>query len=84
MLGLTVGAIASGALVQFGPWPRDLIYLVCVGFLLLSAALIAISPEITPTPGKRMPGLPNLRTDRYLVMTDRVAFTPNRDPGVRA
>ena len=33
MLGLTVGAIASGALVQFGPWPRDLIYLVCVGFL---------------------------------------------------
>jgi hypothetical protein len=41
MLGLTVGAIASGALVQFGPWPRDLIYLVCVGFLLLSAALIA-------------------------------------------
>ena len=52
MLGLTVGAIASGALVQFGPWPRDLIYLVCVGFLLLSAALIAISPETaTPTPG---------------------------------
>src|SRR3954469_22792382 len=52
MLGLTVGAIASGALVQFGPWPRDLIYLVCAGFLLLSAALIAISPETaTPTPG---------------------------------
>jgi MFS family permease len=52
MLGLSVGAIASGALVQFGPWPRDLIYLVCIGFLLLSAALIAISPETaTPTPG---------------------------------
>jgi MFS family permease len=52
MLGLAVGAIASGALVQFGPWPRDLIYLVCVGFLLLSAVLIAISPETaTPTPG---------------------------------
>ena len=28
MLGLAVGAIASGALVQFGPWPRELIYLV--------------------------------------------------------
>src|SRR4029453_15941168 len=52
MLGLAIGAIASGALVQFGPWPRDLIYLVCVGFLLLSAALIAISPETaTPMPG---------------------------------
>jgi MFS family permease len=52
MLGVAVGAIVSGALVQFGPWPRDLIYLVCVCFLLLSAALIAISPETaTPTPG---------------------------------
>ena len=52
MLGLAAGAIASGTLVQFGPWPRDLIYLVCVGFLLLSTSLIAISPETaTPTPG---------------------------------
>jgi MFS family permease len=32
MLGLTVSVIASGALVQFGPWPRDLIYLVCVAW----------------------------------------------------
>jgi MFS family permease len=52
MLGLAVGAIASGALVQFGPWPRDLIYLVVISLLLLSAALVAISPEtVTPTPG---------------------------------
>jgi MFS family permease len=52
MLGLAVGAIASGALVQFGPWRRDLIYLVVIGFLILSAALIAISPETAnPTPG---------------------------------
>jgi MFS family permease len=52
MLGLAVGAIASGALVQFGPWPRDLIFLVLIGMLLLSAALVAISPEtVTPTPG---------------------------------
>src|SRR3954447_3696880 len=52
MLGLAVGAIASGALVQFGPWPRDLIYLVVISLLLLSAALVVISPEtVTPTPG---------------------------------
>ncbi len=51
MLGLSIGAIASGALVQFGPWPRDLIYLVCAGFLSVSAVLLAISPEtVTPTP----------------------------------
>lgn len=62
MLGLTVGAVASGALVQFGPWPRDLIYLVCVAFLLLSAALIAISPETaTPTPGAWRSLLPRVR-----------------------
>ncbi|WP_329260014.1 MFS transporter [Actinoallomurus sp. NBC_01490] len=52
MFGLAVGAIASGALVQFGPWPRELIYLVAAGLLLLSAVLIAISPETeTPSPG---------------------------------
>jgi predicted MFS family arabinose efflux permease len=52
MLGLAVGAVASGALVQYAPWPRDLIYLVVIGVLVLSAALIAISPEtVTRTPG---------------------------------
>jgi hypothetical protein len=39
-------------LVQFGPWPRDLIYLVVIGLLLLSAVLVAVSPEtVTPRPG---------------------------------
>jgi hypothetical protein len=52
MLGLAVGAIASGAFVQFGPWPRDLILLVVVGLLLMSAALVAISPEtVAASPG---------------------------------
>ncbi len=61
MLGLTVGAIASGALVQFGPWPRELIYLVCIGLLLLSAALITISPETaTRTPGAWQSLLPRV------------------------
>jgi MFS family permease len=61
MLGLAIGAIASGAMVQFGPWPRDLIYLVCIGFLLLSAALIAISPETAPpTPGAWRSMLPKI------------------------
>lgn len=52
MLGLAVGAIASGALVQFGPWPRELIFLVVIALLLASLALIVVSPEtVTPTPG---------------------------------
>jgi MFS family permease len=52
MLGLAVGAIASGALVQFGPWPRDLIFLVVIGLLLLSVGLLAVSPDTVT----RMPG----------------------------
>ena len=62
MLGLAVGAVASGALVQFGPWPRDLIFVLVIVMLLLSAALIAMSPETV----KRCPGAlaslrPNVR-----------------------
>lgn len=52
MLGLAVGAIASGALIQFGPWPRDLIFLIVIGFLLASIASIIASPETAArTPG---------------------------------
>ncbi|MDX3073968.1 MFS transporter [Streptomyces sp. MI02-7b] len=62
MLGLTLGAIASGALVQFGPWPRHLIYLACAGFLALSAVLVVISPETAkPTPGAWQSLLPRVR-----------------------
>ncbi|MFG2059752.1 MFS transporter [Micromonospora sp. NPDC048930] len=54
MLGLAVGAVVSGALVQFGPWPRELTFLVVIGLLLLSVALIAVSPEtVTGMPGAR-------------------------------
>lgn len=52
MLGLALGGIASGALVQFAPWPRDLIFIVIIALLLVSVALIAMSPETAP----RMPG----------------------------
>ncbi|GAA4150037.1 MFS transporter [Leifsonia shinshuensis] len=45
MLGLAVGAIGSGALVQFAPWPRQLAYLVAIALLVMSAVLIVLSPE---------------------------------------
>ncbi|MGW0085077.1 MFS transporter [Streptomyces sp. NPDC003393] len=62
MLGLTLGAIAAGALVQFAPWPRELIYLVCAGLLVLSAVLIVISPETAkPTPGAWRSLIPRVR-----------------------
>ena len=75
MLGLAVGAIASGALVQFGPWPRDLIYLVVIGLLLLSAALVAISPEtVTPTPG----GLAITATPAFAYRSESGICSPSR------
>jgi MFS family permease len=52
MLGLAVGAVSSGALVQFAPWPRDLVFVVLIALLLLSAGLVAASPETA----RRTPG----------------------------
>ncbi|MGV8850587.1 MAG: MFS transporter [Propionibacteriaceae bacterium] len=51
-VGLTLGAIGSGGLVEYGPWPRDLVYLITIGILLLCAAWIASGPEtVRPAPG---------------------------------
>ncbi|WP_211240029.1 MFS transporter [Promicromonospora kroppenstedtii] len=52
MVGLAIGAAVSGALVQVAPWPRHLVYIAAIGALLMSAALIAMSPEtVARTPG---------------------------------
>ena len=62
MLGLAVGAVASGALVQFGPWPRQFVYLVDIAALMFSIALIAISPEtVSRKPGARRSMMPSVR-----------------------
>jgi MFS family permease len=45
MVGLTVGALGSGALAEYGPYPRSLAYLVVVGVLTACAALVAAGPE---------------------------------------
>src|SRR3954449_6071505 len=40
MVGLTLGALGSGALAEYGPAPRTLVYLVAAGVLLACAVLI--------------------------------------------
>jgi MFS family permease len=45
MVGLTVGALGSGALAEYGPAPRTLVYLIAVGLLAGCAALITVSRE---------------------------------------
>lgn len=51
MFGLAVGAVGSGAVVQFGPRPRELVFVIAVALLVGSAAAIAASPETVPPRG---------------------------------
>ena len=51
-LGLAVGALATGALVQHGPAPRQLVFWLLVGAFLVAAAALAVVPETVPySPG---------------------------------
>jgi MFS family permease len=45
MVGLTLGALASGALAEYGPAPRTLIYLVAAGVLFTCMLLIVAASE---------------------------------------
>jgi MFS family permease len=52
MFGLALGAVSSGALVEFAPMPRELVYAVLVILLIVTAALLALSPEtVSPKTG---------------------------------
>jgi MFS family permease len=52
MVGLTLGALASGALAEYGPAPRTLIYLVAAGVLFICMVLIVAAGEtVARAPG---------------------------------
>lgn len=53
MLGLTLGALISGSLVEYGPAPRVAVYAVMVAALAVCAALVLRAPET----GRRRPGV---------------------------
>jgi len=68
MVGLTIGALASGALVQYAPYPRTLCYLVVLAGLLACAVLVVCSRETV----LRAPGLlSSLRPGFSLPQADR-------------
>lgn len=68
MVGLTLGALASGTLVEYGPYPRTLSYLVVLAGLAACAVLVFLSKEtVTRTPGL----LSALRPSFTLPQTDR-------------
>lgn len=45
MLGVSIGALGSGALVEYGPEPRVLVYAILAALLVLFAATMAVSSE---------------------------------------
>src|SRR3954469_23319154 len=52
MVGLTIGALGSGALAEYGPSPRTLVYLLAAGALAACAVLILAAREtVTRAPG---------------------------------
>lgn len=62
MVGLTLGALGSGALVQYGPHPRTLVYLLGAGLLVACSLLVAVSSDTVETrPGAIASLRPQLR-----------------------
>lgn len=71
MVGLTLGALGSGALAEFGTAPRTLPYLFVIAALLASACLVVASPET----GSLRPGvLASLRPTIGLPRASRRLF----------
>lgn len=56
--GLAVGALAAGALVEYGPWATHLVYVLILAGLLGAAAVAALMPE---TAARRFGALASLR-----------------------
>lgn len=68
MVGLTAGALGSGALAEYGPYPRTLCYLVVLALLAVCTILILFSKETV----QRTPGiLSSLRPQFSLPHADR-------------
>ena len=71
-LGIIVGALGAGALVDFAPWPARLTYLVLlVGFLVCVPVVLTLRETVAAPPAGRpvvrRPALPERRTEFWLL-----------------
>ncbi|MET0965588.1 MAG: MFS transporter [Nakamurella sp.] len=74
--GLAVGALGCGALVQFGPEPTHLVYVLLLAGMLVAAAFVAVMPE---TSVRRPGGLASLKPRVGIparLRPDLLALTP--------
>lgn len=52
LFGLTLGALGSGAIVEYGPNPRVAVYLLAASVLAVCGVILAMSPDtVEPRPG---------------------------------
>jgi hypothetical protein len=73
---LAVGALGCGALVQFGPEPTHLVYVLLLAGMLVAAAFVAVMPE---TSARRPGGLTSLKPRVGIparLRPDLLALTP--------
>ncbi|MFM2483052.1 MFS transporter [Celerinatantimonas sp. YJH-8] len=70
MVGLTLGAIASGAQVEYGAYPRIICYIVVMFGLVICGLLIAFSKETV----RRAPGLLASLRPRFSMPKDRRVY----------
>lgn len=67
MVGLAIGGVLSGALVQFGPWRRTLIFVVVIALIVLSMTLIVVSQEtVAQKPGAWQSMHPRVRAPSHV------------------
>ena len=61
-IGLAIGALGAGALVQFGPAPRVLVFWIAIGILVACAIGVSVAPEtVRRSRGARLSLIPRLR-----------------------
>jgi len=76
LAGLATGALACGALVQFGPSPTHLVYAILLAGMLLAAIAVLLAPETSARrPGARSSLRPRVALPARL-RADFLAITP--------
>lgn len=72
--GLATGVLLSGALLQWGPWPRYLVFWILLALNLLLAALVLAVPEERRVPTDRRALLSALRPSVGVAPAARATF----------
>lgn len=71
MTGLTIGGVGAGALIEYGPFPRQLAFVIALGLIALAMLMVLRSRE---TMARKRGGLRSLRPHFTLPASARKAY----------